>query len=220
VNLPDDLRARVTRDLRPVRPLLPIWLRVVLLVPAAGLVFAAAPGVYGLRGDLSTVGPWLAWGGSVAQLAVAIVLMLAALRESVPGEAVPSASARVLLGGGLVCIALLAVLTHVVSPEHEPRVETFTDWLVCWRGAVVFGTPLLLVLLVLIARGLTMRPALAGALAGMAAGGAVDGGWRLSCYYSNPSHVLLSHGGAVLALTLLGAVGSVIVTKTFARRRK
>jgi hypothetical protein len=64
---------------------------------------------------------------------------------------------------------------------------------------------------VLIARGLPMRPALAGALAGMGAGAAVDGGWRLYCEYSNPAHVIASHGGGVVALTLAGVAMVVTV---------
>ncbi len=213
MKLPDELRARVARDLRPVRPLLPPWKRALLLAPAAALAFAAVPGALGLRGDLSTIGPLLAWGGSLAQLGVALVLITAALREAVPGEASSGTSARLLLVGGGLLMFILGLTTHVVSPEHGPRVESFHDWLFCWRGAVLAGLPLLLLLLVLLARGLAMRPGLAGALAGMGAGAAVDGGWRIYCNYSNPSHVFLSHGGAVLALTVLGVAACLGATK-------
>jgi hypothetical protein len=205
----DDLRARVAADLRPVRPLLAPWKRTLLLVPAAALAFAAAPGVLGIRSDVITIGALLSWGGSLVQLGVAVALIAAAMREAVPGEAVAGSTARLLLVAGLASIALLALATNIVSPEHRERAETFADWLLCWRGVVLAGLPLLLVLLVLVARGLPMRPALAGALAGMGAGAAVDGGWRLYCNYSNPSHVLSSHGGAVLALTLLGLLAGV-----------
>jgi hypothetical protein len=178
VKLPDDLRARVTADLHPVRPLLRPWQRAMVIAPAAALVWAAGPGLFGLRGDIGTVGPWLAWGGSIAQLAVAVALIVAALREAVPAENVSRSSARVLLATGVVITVILAILTNWISPESRPRAETFESWFYCWEGALVVGAPLVLMLAVLLARGLPMRPGLAGALAGMGAGAAVDGGWR------------------------------------------
>ncbi|MGH9349037.1 MAG: NrsF family protein [Vicinamibacterales bacterium] len=219
MKVPDELRARVTRDLRPVRPLLRPWQRALLLVPAAALAFAAAPGVFGLRGDLPDMGELLAWGGSLVQLGVSLALMAAALREAVPGDARPASSARLLLAAGAALIVVLAAATSVVSPEPRPRSETFADWFFCWRGVVLAGVPLLLALLVLVFRGLSMRPALAGALAGMAAGTAVDGGWRLSCNYSHPFHVIVSHGGGVLALTLAGAAIAVTLARLRQRKR-
>lgn len=201
---PDDLRTRVARDTRPVRPLLRPWQRLLILVPAIALAGAATPALFGLRGDLPQMGPLLAWGGSLVQIAIAVALVAAALREAVPGDAMPRATALMLLAAGAAVTVGLALATHVVSPEARPRVETFVDWLFCWRGALLTGLPLLLLLLVLTLRGLIMRPLLAGALAGMAAGAAVEGGWRLYCSYSHPVHAIGSHGGAVLALTILG----------------
>jgi hypothetical protein len=209
--MPDDLRARVAADLRPVRPFLPPWLRAWLLVPAAALAWAVAPGVFGLRSDLTAIGPLLAWGGSLLQLAVAAIVIAAALREAVPGEQMPRPLAGLLLAAGFLVTVLLALATNAVSPEPVPRSETLEAWWFCWEGAVRAGAPLMLLLGVLLARGLPMRPGLAGALSGMGAGTAVDGGWRLYCSYSNPTHVLLSHGGAVLALTVAGVAIAVTV---------
>jgi hypothetical protein len=211
VKLPDELRARVTTDLRPVRPLLRPWQRAILLVPAAALVWAAAPGVLGVRGDLGSMGPLLAWGGSVLQLVVAAVIIAGALREAVPGEQLSRPFATMLLAAGFLMTVLLAVATNAVSPEPVARSETWFAWWFCWEGAVRAGAPLVLLLAVLLARGLPMRPGLAGALSGMGAGTAVDGGWRLYCGYSNPTHVVLSHGGAVLALTVAGVAIAVTV---------
>jgi hypothetical protein len=211
VKLPDDLRARVTTDLRPVRPLLPPWQRALLLVPAALLVWALAPAVFGIRGDLGAIGPVLAWGGSLVQLAIAAVIIAGALREAVPGEQLPRPFATLLLACGFAATVLLAFATNAVSPEPVPRSETWFAWWFCWEGAVRAGAPLVLLIAVLLARGLPMRPGLAGALSGMGAGTAVDGGWRLYCSYSNPTHVVLSHGGAVLALTVAGVAIAVTV---------
>lgn len=217
MKVPDELRRSIARDLRPVRPHLRPWQRLLLLLPAAALAFVAGPGVLGLRSDIATVGPALAWLASLVELAVAVALMAAALRESVPGEAVPAPAARLLLASAALLIVVVTLVTSAVSPEPGARAETFVDWLFCWRGALLAGLPLLLALVVLVVRGLPMRPALAGALAGMAAGMAADGGWRLYCNYSSSAHVLPSHGGAVVAFTALGMAACVIAAG--ARRR-
>ena len=209
MKMPDELRAQVASDLRPVRPLLPAWQRALLLVPAAALAWAAAPGLFGLRPDLTAIGPALAWGGSLAQFALAVVLIAAALRETVPGESLSTTAARLLIGGAFLVTVALAIAINAVSPEPVVRTETWFAWWYCWRGAVLSGAPLVLLLAVVLARGLPMRPALAGALAGLGAGAAVDGGWRLFCSYSNVTHVVGSHGGAVLALTIAGALVAV-----------
>jgi hypothetical protein len=213
VTMPDELRGRIARNLRPVRPLMTPWQRVLVALPAAALVFVSAPAVFGLRPDLANLGALLAWGGSLVQLGVGILLMKAALREAVPGDAMSGTSARLLLAAGIACPIVLGLLTNAASPEPAGRVESFHDWYFCWRGAVLAGLPLLLVLIVLLTRGLAMRPWLAGALAGMAAGAAVDGGWRIYCNYSNLSHVIPSHGGAVLTLSVAGAVLAVTLAR-------
>jgi hypothetical protein len=202
----DDLRARIAASLRPVRPFWPARRRAALLASAALLALAAVPGLMGVRGDLTTVGPWLAWGGSLAQFAVAVALIAAAMREAVPADAVAGSAARLLLATGAAVTVVLALATNIVSPEAVARVETFADWMYCWQGAVLAGLPLVVLTAALVARGLPMRPGLAGALGGMGAGAAVDGGWRLFCGYSNPFHVIASHGGGVLTLTIAGAL--------------
>jgi hypothetical protein len=219
VKMPDELRARVRTDLRPVRPLLPPWQRALLLVPAIALVWAVAPGVFGMRGDLGALGPLLAWGGSLLQLAIAAIIVAGALREAVPDEQLPRSHATLLLVAGFLATVLLAVATNAASPEPVPRTETWSDWWFCWEGAVRVGAPLVLLLAVLLARGLPMRPGLAGALSGMGAGTAVDGGWRLYCGYSNPTHVVLSHGGAALALTVAGVAIAVTVARLRQKNR-
>jgi hypothetical protein len=211
VKVPHELRARVMTDLRPVRPFLPAWQRALLLVPAAALVWALAPGLLGIRGDLAAIGPLLAWGGSLVQLVIALVVIGAALKEAVPGDHVARPLGGLLLASAFLVTIALALATNAVSPEPSARPETMASWWFCWKGVVRAGAPLVLLLGVLIARGLPMRPALAGALAGMGAGAAVDGGWRLYCEYSNPAHVIASHGGGVLALTLAGVAMVVTV---------
>ena len=216
--MPDSVRSRVTADLAPVRPILRPWHRALACLPALLLAVAAAPLLLGTRADIGQVGPWLAWGGSALQLAIAVMLVAAAFREAVPAEGLPRDVAGALMFAGASVAAVLAVLTHLVSPETTARAETFADWFFCWRGAFAAGVPILLLVLLLVARGFVARPLLAGALAGLGAGSAVDAGWRLYCSYSSPAHVLTSHGGAVLALALAGLAAGAALRRRSGRR--
>jgi hypothetical protein len=55
-------------------------------------------------------------------------------------------------------------------------------------------------------RAFPTRPAVAGALCGMSAGILSDAGWRLSCWFSEPAHIIGAHALAILALTAAGAL--------------
>jgi hypothetical protein len=77
-------------------------------------------------------------------------------------------------------------------------------WTVCLRTPLVIGLPALLLTLVLAFRAYPTRPVLTGALAGLGAGLLTDGSWRTFCEVSDPVHVLTSHAGAVVVLTMAG----------------
>jgi hypothetical protein len=76
-----------------------------------------------------------------------------------------------------------------------------------------FGIPLLVVSSVLAARAFPTRPAVVGALCGLAAGVMADSGWRLSCLITAPAHVLGAHGLAILVLAFGGALVAVLIDR-------
>jgi len=47
-------------------------------------------------------------------------------------------------------------------------------------------------------------------LCGLSAGVLSDAGWRLSCWISDPAHIIESHGLALLSLTAAGSLLAVI----------
>ena len=49
-----------------------------------------------------------------------------------------------------------------------------------------------------------------GALSGMSAGILSDAGWRLSCWFCEPAHIIGSHGLAILGLTIAGSLVTVV----------
>jgi hypothetical protein len=76
---------------------------------------------------------------------------------------------------------------------------------------VLLGLPALALAGWLIRRGLTCRPVVAGAFAGLGAGLLADASWRLYCEVSDPQHVLTAHAAGIIVLASLGALAGFVV---------
>jgi hypothetical protein len=176
------------------------------LAPAlAGLVLLAmVPVVYGLRFDRGAVGAVLLWGGSVLQVAMGLWLVARALAETIPGRLSGSGALVRDLSIGLLAMVALTVLTFAASPTHVPGAGGARYFEVCLTRSAMLGLLPLAVCAALLARGILMRPAATGALAGLGAGLFADSSWRLYCEVSDPAHVLTAHLGAVALVTVAG----------------
>jgi len=203
---PDDLLAAVSRDLQPVRPS-PLPSRQALrLIPLALLASLAVLAIIGLRRDAVVLGPLGAWGVSITLLAVGMLLVWIAARESTPAHRLPQNLVRAALVAALLMVAAVALWTFAASPTVVPsRLSAWRIGLFCGVGGTLAGTLLVILMARFLGRSLAARPALAGALAGASAGVIVNASWRLACPISSPSHSLTAHGAAVVATTLLGA---------------
>ncbi|HEX6738195.1 MAG TPA: NrsF family protein [Vicinamibacteria bacterium] len=198
--LPPALRDEVERTLAPVRPLPAPGRRLLALLPLAAALPALVLAAWGLRGDREAVGPLLLWAGSALQVLAGLALMGAALRESVPARLRgPGALAAQGLGA-LGLVGALTFATFVASPTQVPLLAEARYFRICFTHTFELGLLPLLGLGLLLRRGLTARPGLAGTLAGLGAGLLADAGWRLFCHVSAPGHVFGAHLGAVLAL--------------------
>lgn len=218
--IPPRLREQVTRDLRPVRPLAAPWRRAAFLIPAAAIVLLSVPSVLGLRHDASILGISLSWGISALQMLAGIVLVGLAFVESVPGRAL---SARVLataLGAGIGLVLAVTLTTFLVSPGEPPGRLRELFFRYCFRHSALIGAPLVLVAGFLASRALPLRPWAAGALYGLGSGLMADAGWRLFCDVSAPEHVIAAHGGAILALMLLGMLAATAAERIRAWARR
>jgi hypothetical protein len=204
--LPAELRRAVEQGLRPVRPLRAPWKRALTLLPFGALLLAGVPWYFGLRGDAGTVGGALLWGLSALQLCFGMALIGAALHEAVPARSLSWPAVALALAAGLGLMVAVTLATDAVSSTRvPPRLDTFF-WGVCFGTSVLLGGPVLVVSGWLASRALPLRPEVAGVLYGMGSGLLVEAGWRLYCHISDPVHVLLAHGGSVLALSVLGAL--------------
>ena len=208
----------IAQDLRPVRPA-PQPLQLALrMVPLALLVSSVILLAMGPRHDLGVLGPVLGWGASAAQFVLAIVLVWIAAHESTPAGRLPKQIVYLAAFAASLVVVFVTLLTFSTSPANEPLLrvparvnEMLRDspWIMgcgCGIGSTVAGGILVLIFSWLFRNSLAMRPMVAGALYGAGAGLAINAGWRIACPISTPWHALGSHGAAIVATVILGAL--------------
>lgn len=210
------LRARLMAEYAPVNRLRSPLVRAMWLSPLAALALLAAPLVFGMRPDAVRLGPGLTWGASSVQALIAFALLVAALRESVPGRAWSWPWAVVWLTAPIALLGLVTAASWEASPVLL-RSEWGLVGVACFVGSAASALPVVALAGILAASAYPTRPALAGALLGLGAGLMADAGWRLFCHFSEPAHVLSAHLGAVLVSVLLGSVLASAICR--ARRR-
>lgn len=203
---PSALRELVAREIRPVQPLRKPWQRASAILPCAALLLIAAPVIFGLREDADRLGWGLTWGVSSLQLGLGLWLVVLALREAVPGQALHRGVIGTALALSLGSVVVVTFVTWVVSPIPITRESVAHVSLFCFIHTLLAAVPVIVAVGTLVARASPLRPPVAGAFAGAAGGLLSDAGWRLFCHYSDPLHVLPTHLGAVVAATLLGLV--------------
>lgn len=210
---PPALRARVAADCMPVRPLPAPEVRALAAMPFAMLALLAAPFWFSIREDAPLLGWSGSWGLSLVQALLAVAMLVAALRDAVPGRAWSRPALRIWMGLPLL---LVATITWTTWEASAVRVEG-PSWRIaamCFAGSLASSLPLLVMSAALSARAFPIRPGVTGFLGGLGAGLVADAGWRMFCDFSEPAHVLAAHLGGVLAAACLGA----ILTRVLVRR--
>lgn len=215
---PEELMRAIAQDLRPVRPSpRPIQLALRML-PLALLVSSAIVLAIGVRHDLGRIGPWLTWGASAAQFVFAMALIWIAGHESTPAGRLPRQAVYSAAVSASLVVVLVTLLTFLQSPESEPllpvppqinemlRVSPWVVGFACGIGSTLAGGILVLFFSWVFRNSLATRPTFAGSLYGAGAGLAINAGWRIACPVSTPWHALGSHGAAIIATVILGAL--------------
>jgi hypothetical protein len=213
MSAPTDLRDRIENDLRPTRPLWSPYVRALVLIPIAVAIVLLVPGLHFFRSDMRLIGVVRSWGFSFGQALAGLVIVAAALRESIPGRGLSRGAVVAIITVGLAIPASLLVLTAASFDVGPGQGHAFEEGASCFRVSAVSAIPALIAAAWLAARAFPMRPALAGALYGLGCGLIADAGLRLYCEYTVPGHVLLGHGGAILAAMVLGAAIAKIVQR-------
>ena len=163
---------------------------------------------------MQAIGFIKAWGFSFGQALAGLVIIAAALRESIPGRGLsrPAVATTFAIGLAIPFILLVATASAFnIGPEPGRELE---EGIGCFRVSALSAIPALIAAAILAARALPLRPALAGALYGLGCGLISDAGLRLFCEYTDMEHVLFGHGGAIVGAMVIGAV----IAKTIQRR--
>jgi hypothetical protein len=203
-------RDQIVNTIVPVRPLARPSRRVWMLVPLGLLLAATAPLLNGSRGDLDPYSPLLTWGITALQSLIGLWLLALGFREAVPGRNV---SRRALTLASVLTVSLvvaITLLTNAVSATVVPAGREWRDWVECVIWPAAIGAPFMVVATLMVVRAFPTRPAIAGALCGLSAGVLSDAGWRLSCWISDPAHIIESHGLAMLSLAGAGSILAVV----------
>jgi hypothetical protein len=206
-----DLRAEIARTLAPVTPLRTPGRRARVFVLLGAGALAVVPVVWGLRHDAAVLGVSHLWLLSALQLGAATLLFRHALAESIPGRSSSGRNIALLLALAAALVVGITALTFAASPTYVPFLRDARYLHTCSTRSVLLGTPALALAGWLLRRGLTMRPIVAGALAGPGAGLLADASWRLYCEVSDPLHVLTAHAAGIVTLSLLGALAGFLV---------
>lgn len=202
---PADLRARLVADYRPVRALPSPWARALWILPLALVALIAAPVAFDVRPDAASLG-WIGvWGCSIAQALIGVLVVGAALRESIPGRDWSRTAVALWIALPLAAVVAVTLFSWETSPVTLLR----GFWMVgglCFAGSAATALPVVALASILAARAYPTRPAVAGAMLGLGAGLMADAGWRIFCHFSEPAHVLSAHLAAVIMSTMIGAL--------------
>ena len=168
-----------------------------------------------MRGDIESLGFALSWGAAVFECLVGLGLVALALREAVPGSGIAPPVGSAALAAGIATQVAVAILSW--WQRGMPSGSFPPEGAHCFPMESTLAFPALALTMVLVGRAYAVRPRWAGLLGGAGAGLLTDGVWHLICPYADLSHVLVWHGGAVIALAALGWILGAAVEAT--RRR-
>jgi hypothetical protein len=199
----EGLRSAVAATLTPVQPLAPPSLRALTMAPLAALLLTAAPLVFSFR-DLGSLGWLWSWGASIVQMVAGLAIVALALREAVPGRNLPTRTLLSIVAAVVMLFVGITIGAWSASP-FDIRRHWWQIGAMCIAAAGTSALPAVALSSVLIVRAFPVRPLLAGGIAGFGSGLLADAGWRLFCHYSEPTHVLAAHLGAIAFATVAGA---------------
>ena len=203
--MPADLRDRLQTDYQPVRVLRSPLARAMRIVPIALVALFAAPIYFSVRPDAPRLGFTGVWGLSLLQSVLGLAVLVAALRESVPGRSWSRGAITLWLAIPIGSVIGVTLFSWNVSPVVL-RSEWWYVGVICFAGSASTALPVVALSAILASRAYPTRPAIAGLLLGLGAGLIADAGWRIFCHFSEPAHVLSAHLAAVIASAIVGSV--------------
>ncbi len=194
------IQAAILRDLKPVRPLARPVIYVLTFAMIFLAVLAAALTMPGSAGGWNV----LTMGQRVFVFSVLAgcggLLTISLVRQMAPGSRDPIPPAALLAG-------IPAVLALVIALMFRPRNESefLANGAICFRAGLSYSILAALALWIPLRRGAMLRPWLTGAVVGGFAGLVGLSILEINCSDLNFNHILVWHGGVVVASSLSGA---------------
>ncbi len=209
----DAVRGEILDDIRPVKTLPSPWRRALVFLPWLIVCLLMISAV--MRPDYGEVSKLLLWGGSVFFWASAYCLLVACMREAIPGSDISWKYLVTGIAAALILQLLLAAALHERSPYPSPEQEIWRTIMACTGAISLLGAPLLTAGCILAARGYLVRPTFAGVLLAVVAVIAAESVWRLHCPYTSPEHLILTHW---LPFFVLAPAGGYLLVRLGNRR--
>jgi hypothetical protein len=189
----------ILRDLRPVRPLA----QPMVYVLTFALIFLAV--LTAALARSGTASGWAAFstGEKVAVFSVlgvsGALLTISLVRQMTPGSRDPVSPATLLAG---IPVAFALAIALVFRAQHES--EFLAKGTTCFRIGLSHSIPAALALWLVVRRGAMLRPWLTGMVLGGFAGLLGLTILEINCSDLNVFHLLVWHGGVVVASSLGG----------------
>lgn len=194
------IQAAILRDLKPVWPLA----RPVVYLLTFAMIFLAV-----VAAALTTPGSATGWNVLTIVQRVFVFSVLAGcgglltislVRQMVPGSRDPIPPAALLAG---IPAALALVIALMFRPRNES--EFLANGAMCFRAGLSYSILAALALWIPLRRGAMLRPWLTGAVVGGLAGLVGLSILEINCSDLNFNHILVWHGGVIVASSLSGA---------------
>ncbi|MCC6948309.1 MAG: DUF1109 domain-containing protein [Bradyrhizobiaceae bacterium] len=199
----DDLIRGLAAD-NATRSSIERWLFAAL---AVGLVLSAIlfAAILGLRADIAAVaGEFHFLFKFVVTLTLAVTATLLVLRLARPGAEAKLRAIALLAAPLMLGAALIAEFT-TLAPAMRMTKLVGSSWATCLASIPLLSAPILVAALIALHHGAPTRPALAGAIAGLLAGGLGAAIYALYCLEDSPFFLATWY---TLAISIVVAAGS------------
>ncbi len=201
------IREALERSRSRARPLRPPATRMIVVLAVALAVALCFEMLLGLRPDVTALGTTLLVVPALARVALAVLLLVLAMREGVPGSGPAAVVRRAALLAVPPALVLLAIWLQEASPATPPA--GLREWLEgaasCYPRELLAALPALVLAVWLVGRAYPLRPVFAMVAAATGAALVADAALHVTCPQTAWSHTLGVHGAAVATLSLVAA---------------
>jgi len=206
---PPDLLAKITADLRPVKPVRSAETRGIVVLAIAAIAAAILLSAIGMRHDLASfTSPWFLTM-VLMRIVAGTLLVLLALKDAIPGTSGIGAAMKPAATFGAIVLFALPAVFALTQPSTEgpmgPRV--------CYLLILLVAAPSFSGLLWLLMRAYPLHPLRTAALAGLGSGILAEAAQFVACSNSSPVHGAIVHGGAAATIAVFGAVAGAIMAQ-------